>query len=177
MTAPVQTAIAISTGSGTISLTFTNNITPGNSVVIATAGNAANISSASGSSDTYTVKSPDYTGICYVNKSVGGYKTVTVVMANAEDGQVAFGYELPGSIVYDTGGSVIDTSGGTTYDSGSVASSFASEFWVGVGGDTANGMRCSIDYLFERISDTTYVSTATKGLVARRVGRPIPLGV
>lgn len=141
MTVPLQTFAGSATGPNP-AFSFTNNITPGNGVVVVVMAQIVTsaVTPASGG-DTYALAvgdSSSISSIWYVLASSGGYKQVT--LTNATGGAVAcFMFEVPGLTALDRTTSN-NTGTGTTFTSGTTAATTqANEFWVGEGWATLGG--------------------------------------
>ena len=135
--AVVQTAAAQANATS-LTVTFTNNITAGNTVIVcvnAISAGGVSVSPSSGG-DTYTQNVADSSNylcsIWSVLSSAGGYKTVDISVTSPP-GLEAWIYEVSGLSALDKTGTSTASSTSAFSSGASGTTSQASEFIVGVG--------------------------------------------
>ena len=146
MAYPIVQMTQIASGSETGVLTFTSNITPGNTVIVCqTSANSSVVTPTPGSGgDTYLLAVSPVTeittAIFYVLSSSGGYNTITISNGEGTGEVVGYAFEINTCTALDKTSSAIASPGASTVTSGTTAeTTSATEFWAGISGNQFSG--------------------------------------
>jgi len=146
MPSAVQVVSGKVNSSSTLTLTFTNDITPGNALVVCVAGpNGAGVPAPSPASggDTFlqAVAITQGTGsIWYVLSSGGGYQTITIDDVGNSYGMDGWAYEMPPAAALDQVAYDFNNSAASTFTSSATPTTTSpAEFAVGMGVGSNSG--------------------------------------